>query len=156
MEFLTIKLKNLQLKEYYSMKKKIITFLFISWAFILLFPIIKKELFEKNCSIQIIAEGTKNDSSKGTEVWLDSIEIDGNLYNLDNLSLTRGWENKGRIFSSGDSDPLEFELDYTKSVKITFIKHPYSGNVLLDVNGKQEELDLYSMNEETVVYKIDK
>lgn len=138
------------------MKRRIIIFLAISWAFVLLFPVIKKELFEKNCSIKIVAEGSKNKSSKGTEVWLDSIEVDGDLYNLDNLSLTEGWENKGRIFSSGYSSPLEFEIDYTKSVKMKFIKHPYSGKVLLDIDGKQEELDLYSENQETIVYIIDK
>ena len=69
------------------MKKKLLIFLVISIAYILIFPYVKTNIIDKKYIFEIAATGEKNNKSNGTEVWIDSIEADGKEMNMSNLSL---------------------------------------------------------------------
>ncbi len=89
----------------------------------------------------------KNALSKGTEVWIDAIYVDGNRVNVhDVVSGAAGWEARGDgICCTGGSGLLRVQTDVDHEIKVVFIKHPWSGKVKVRfVNGPTKILDLYS------------
>ena len=138
------------------MKKKLLIFLVISIAYILIFPYVKTNIIDKKYIFEIAATGEKNNKSNGTEVWIDSIEADGKEMNMSNLSLTTSWENRGRLYNPGTAGTLKVIIR-GKNSQINFIQHPYSGIVKVkDPNGNVKKIDLYSDEQKSYSYHFEK
>ncbi len=138
------------------MKKKLLIFLVISIAYILIFPYVKTNIIDKKYIFEIEATGEKNKKSNGTEVWIDSIEADGKEMNMSNLSLTTSWENRGRLYNPGTAGTLKVIIR-GKNIQINFIQHPYSGIVKVkDPNGNVKKIDLYSDEQKSYSYHFEK
>lgn len=110
----------------------------------------------KVTNIQVTANGTSSSNSKGTEVWIKDIIIDGVSQDLNSFLVNEGWENRGQLVSY-EMQPatLDFELYGGEKIEIVFLKHPYSGNVNIRSKYKEETVDLYSEIEEEYIYKVE-
>ncbi|MBU7319738.1 acyltransferase family protein [Paenibacillus oleatilyticus] len=114
--------------------------------------------FPKKTSIEIIATGTQNALSKGTEVWIKYFEIDNKEIALKNFELPPNWELIRETPVSYKMQPSIYRWDgYIKNfASIGFTSHPYSGNVEIAVNGViQKKIDLYSNNEHLQFTRIE-
>ncbi len=141
-----------------KLKRKIFYCILLSILFIIVFPIIKNKVLDKKYTVYIETTGDKNDLSKGTEIWIDSISKDGVLVANESIALQNGWEFNGRIFSPGNKKyKLKLNIRYRKNAKIKFIKHEYSGIVnIIDGNGNKLTVDLYSSKQEIYEYDLNK
>lgn len=128
------------------MKKKIIIFGILSVMYILGFPLLKHHVLDAKYKITIQTTNEKNKSSKGTEVWINSIKKDEELVDLTTVILEDSWENRGRLYNPGNVEgEWSFVIKSKDKTTITFITHPYSGSVIItDGYGNSTELDLYS------------
>ena len=112
------------------MRKKILIILLVSVIYILFCPILKNEVLDARYVISIEVLAGVSGQSQGSEVWIDAIRKDGELINLAELPLDGNWENRGRLFHSGEESELwEIEVRSKNTTTITFITHPYSGRV---------------------------
>ncbi len=131
------------------MKKKILIFGVVSAIYIIFFPFLYHKVFYKQYIIEIIPTCEKNKESLGNEVWINRIIIDGEESDLSQYILADGWENRGRLFSTGITESnLILEIHAKETIVIEFVSHPYSGIVKLqDYNGNVDTVDLYSDTE---------
>ncbi|MFA9463371.1 MAG: hypothetical protein ACERKN_03655 [Velocimicrobium sp.] len=139
------------------MNKKLVVFMILSILFIVVFPNYKNKVLDKKYKIQITVEESKNARTLGSEVWIDGFNADGKMLDNAKIPLDAGWECNGRIFSEGDSTySLNTVIKYKKTCSIIFVKHPYSGAVLIKTgNGKEDVIDLYSPTEEIFEYVVE-
>ena len=135
------------------MRKKITIFGILSIIYIIVFPFVKEYVMDAPYKLVIEIEGEKNENSKGTEIWINSISRDGEFLDLNNVFLGEGWEIRERIFNTGEKcTSWKIYIRSKQETVITFVKHPYSGIVkITDPEGKTEIIDLYSPEE--VIYE---
>lgn len=138
------------------MRKKVIIIAILSIIYIIGYPIFKEHVLDAPYMLVIDVTGEKNEASGGTEVWIDSILRDGKGIDINTLSLGEGWENRGRLFHTGEeSVSWKFCVRSKEETVIIFVTHPYSGIVkITDSEGNTEEIDLYSPVESTYIYKV--
>ena len=138
------------------MRKKVIIVAILSIIYIIGFPVFKEYVLDAPYSFVIETTGEKNESSGGTEIWIDGIKKDGENVNLNTLKLGENWENRGRIFNSGEkSSSWKLCVRSKKATVITFVTHPYSGIVkITDSKGNTKAIDLYSPREEIYSYTV--
>lgn len=139
------------------MKKKIIIFGILSVIYILGFPLLKHHVIDAKYKITIQTTNEKNKSSKGTEVWINSIKKDEKLVDLTTVILEDNWENRGRLYNPGNVEgEWSFVIKSKDKTTITFITHPYSGIVsITDGRGNSTELDLYSEEQNELEFVIE-
>lgn len=142
------------------MKKKIVILGIVSVIYIIFFPFIYNNMIHKQYVIEISPACDKNEKSFGNEVWINRIIIDGRNSELSQYILDDGWENRGRLFSAGNTkNILILKIHAKEKITIEFISHPYSGIVKVrDYNGNENIIDLYSDIEGTtsIDFVIDK
>lgn len=140
------------------MRNKIIFFYIFSIIYIIVFPTLKNRVLDKPYYVSFIVDGAKNESSKGTEVWIDCIYTDGEIYDLSKFVLSESdWTYTGRVFCPGNEPSvLETKIPYKKTLEIVFITHPYSGNVKVINNSNENVIDLYSPEEGRIICKFEK
>lgn len=140
------------------MEKKIKIFLLLSIVYIVIFPLFKNYVLDRDYYVRLIAEGTKNEKSLGTEVWIDGIYVDGEMYDFSQLELPQqGWELLGRVFNPGtEQDVLDVKIKYKETLEIVFVTHPYSGKVSVVNKADKKEFDLYSSEEGKVTCKFER
>ena len=137
------------------MKNRLLIFSVISLLIIFLYPSIRNNFLVKQCNLNIQTLNDKNTDAKGTEVWIDSISVDGEIIPNNSIKLTDGWEVPNRLFSAGNgSFELLINFEYKDSIVITFITHPYSGKIKIKNDEKEEVIDLYSKSQDILVYEI--
>ena len=130
----------------------------IMLASIILFPFYKY-YNSKEQELKITAIGDKNTLSNGTEVWIKKISVGQIEQNLKEYIKINEWELKedGIVSYDPNYQPTSFIIKYSNKMpaEISFRKHPYSGKVSIEKNGKVQEYDLFNQNEETFVYNTD-
>ena len=123
--------------------------------FLVFFPAIKSKYINDQLNIKIINIASKDLESKGKEVWIDQIYVDEKLIDNSEIVITSGWYNQGRIFSTGNKkEEIYLKFDCKESVKIVFITHEYSGMANIQVNNRNEVINLYSKTQGTKEYLI--
>ncbi|SDN35080.1 hypothetical protein SAMN04487897_102602 [Paenibacillus sp. yr247] len=124
--------------------------LYISIIIALLLVIAGNESFiifgKTTSTVEVTATGNKNNNSNGAEVWLTAINIDGNSLVLSSLQHPEGWEFKeGALLSYKDQpSTIKLSLPQGKKVSLQFLKHDWSGEVLIKDGFNQEIVDLFS------------
>ncbi|WEK37596.1 MAG: hypothetical protein P0Y53_08785 [Candidatus Pseudobacter hemicellulosilyticus] len=105
--------------------------------------------------VRITALGEKNDSAKGTEVWVQHIFNNETTYSLDNLHPPRDWESRFNFLYSlkTGSTPLEIYLENAVNPRIRFLKHPWSGKMKIEDAAGTNIVDLYNPVEDSYEYK---
>lgn len=140
------------------MRRKVIIIAILSIIYIIIFPVIREFFIEAPYTFTIEAMGQKNEDSGGTEVWIDGVYRDGERLGIEEIRLSDGWENVGRIYSSGeDNSSLKICIKSKEETVIVFVTHPYSGLVkITNPEGDTEIIDLYSSTDGiySYVYKI--
>lgn len=138
------------------MRKKVIIIAILSIIYIIGFPIFKDHVVDAPYTVWIETTGEKNESSGGTEIWIDSIQRDDKTLALNTIFLGNGWENPGRLFHAGaEQTKSRLVVRSKEATVITFVTHPYSGKVkVTDSQGNVETIDLYSAEEGTLEYTI--
>ncbi|MFT8342072.1 MAG: DUF2142 domain-containing protein [Clostridium beijerinckii] len=102
---------------------------------------------KKNVNYVITLTGDKNQNSKGSEVRISDIEIDGNPIELSKIELPEGFyytDEQIVGFASDKVSILSINTQRTSALKITFIKHEWSGIVKVDNGTNIVTQDLYS------------
>jgi hypothetical protein len=96
--------------------------------------------------ISLTATGNKSPNGKSAEVWV-------RLSKPEWLSVTRylvepveGWEKRDHAFVSYRNQPatLSYSLVGTKDTALQLARNPYSGQVVVEINGQASVYDLYS------------
>ena len=139
-------------------KRRIILYSFILTALILF--CLGNELFPKPLDenkILITATGQKDELSKGKEVRITNICVDGKSIELNKLSLNENWtylENENTIMCNPDikEGKLELKLKPGKIIEITFVKHRWSGFVEIFDNNKIIKENLFDENGDAFLY----
>jgi hypothetical protein len=102
---------------------------------------------KQDFDLKIIGTGEKNSKSHASEVWLVNITVDGINLDLSKVNLMDGWMKKdGALLSYNQQKPqtLDLKLKVKENVKITFVKHAWSGIVHLNYGDNIRSIDLYS------------
>lgn len=131
------------------MRKKAFILAIISIVYIVGYPLLKNKVLDAKYMIEISITGESCELSKGTEIWIDSIWMDGAEVDLSGLTLGEYWENRGRLFNPG-TKPAEWTvlIRSKESTRIDFVTHPFSGKIrITDYQGNVTEMDLYSAEE---------
>lgn len=99
--------------------------------------------------LKIVATGEKNQESKGSEVWISSIEADGVEQDLTQVT-DAGWELRENNLVSYQHQPtsLFYTTEDVRHVNITFGAHDWSGIVQIYNGESMEKIDLYSVREQ--------
>ncbi|MFV0343524.1 MAG: hypothetical protein ACK5JH_11675 [Anaerocolumna sp.] len=96
--------------------------------------------------------GVTHNEQQGTEVWITSISLDGKKYSLKDIPIVSEWELRDGYLLSYQNQPstLEIELPRADNIEISFISHPWSGEVEVEVEGSTDiySLDLYQFEEQ--------
>lgn len=105
-----------------------------------------------NLSITALGEtGQTHAEQKSTEVWLTKIILDERLYDLSKIPLTPDWEYRddtSLLSHQNQPSTISFELPGSKNTEISFLSHPWSGEVLVESNQRNQKLDLYRAEEQ--------
>lgn len=108
----------------------------------------------QDIKIQIKTSGEKNQESKSNEIWIDSIKVNNEAINLEELNIDNSnWQLNGNVLfakPNGTAACLELNATNAKDIKISFYKNQYCGIVELIYDNNSEILDLFS-NESTVI-----
>jgi hypothetical protein len=107
--------------------------------------------------ISIEAANEKNRNSQGNEVWISQININGLASDLSNIKLSPGWQYKpdsNTIYAnlSDQITPLNLKIDKAKAVELSFVKHAWSGTIIITDKEEKEIIDLYDQNGDTYTY----
>lgn len=99
----------------------------------------------QDSSLEITATGDKNQSSQSSEVWITGININSSFIDLDKFK-SNFWEfREGNLLSySNQPSTITIELPSAKDIKISFLKHQWSGIIKINDGGVQTAVDLYS------------
>lgn len=135
------------------MKKKILILGILSIIYILFFPFFFNNVIYKRYTIQISSIGEKDIVSKGTEIWINRILVDGKETDLSKYLLDDGWEYNGRIFSAGNTEStFTLKLHAKEKIEIEFVTHPYSGIIQIQNYDKSiDTINLYSNTESYII-----
>lgn len=99
--------------------------------------------------IEIKAVGNANSQSQGSEVWVCSLNIDGKLVPLEQLSYKENeWEIREECLVSFKMQPAiaTYSGKSYDFISIELVSHEYSGVVEISINGQKVTRDLYSSN----------
>ena len=100
---------------------------------------------EKECTILITPSGEKNEYAQGYEVLLSGIYVDGMAYKPEAFGrIPEGWKDVNGIWIGSKTESLVLKIPKAKDIKILFNKHPWSGIVKIEENGKENYIDLFS------------
>ncbi|RPF42144.1 hypothetical protein EDD70_2887 [Hydrogenoanaerobacterium saccharovorans] len=100
-----------------------------------------------NISVTALGQaGKTHEEQKGTEVWINQILVKGKTYDLSQVPLTEGWEYREGVLLSYQNQPntLKFQLPPGERTEISFISHPWSGEVVINNGIQEQKIDLYS------------
>ena len=117
--------------------------------------VLPKKALENEIVISI--EAGANDNSKGKEVWINSLSLDGETQPLEMLqNADQGWIIKeNAVYGSFDmSNSLILSLPSAKEMELTFGMHPWSGIVDIRSNDFYTKHDLYDALGSACVIKI--
>lgn len=111
-------------------------------------------------TVTIEATGEKNENSKGSEIWMGSISIDGEKVNLDTIWHDSVWKYDPAInyliaTSSEQSSTIQFSCEQARKIEIEFQTSEYSGIVEITDDEKNEKIDLYAKETGRKRYTID-
>ncbi|GMB01252.1 hypothetical protein PIPA1_40510 [Pelosinus sp. IPA-1] len=101
----------------------------------------------QNSMIEITANGSKESSSLGTEVWIKGIEIDGRRIPFDKFLYDHNaWEEKNDSLVSYKNQPatVQWKGEANEKIELYMIQHPYSGEVNININGTISTCSLYA------------
>lgn len=114
--------------------------------------------FKKYATVEITALAEKNDKSLGVEVWIDSINIDGIPISFTNLSYDENWiiSNESLVFVGNNPNTFEIKYPTNSEISINFLKHDYSGEVVVHSDKNESVYDLFSSDYESVVFNEEK
>ncbi|MVP01459.1 hypothetical protein [Paenibacillus lutrae] len=120
----------------------------ISFIFSLFFCIMLPFEPSSKTVIEIGATGEKNINSKGTEVWIKQLIVDGREIPYSEMNLPSGWEIVNGVPVSVKEQPSKLIWKGKgKTVFISLVSHPYSGKAEIIVNEEISNYDLYSQDE---------
>lgn len=113
----------------------------------------------QSATVVIGATGEKNDSSKGNEIWLENILIDGEKVELETI-----WHDSIWTYDSGNtclvatpleqSSSIQFSCEKARKIQIEFLTNEYSGIVEIQDEGGYDKLDLYEKEIGNRLYEI--
>lgn len=111
-------------------------------------------------TVTIEATGEKNENSKGSEIWMGSISIDGEKVNLDTIWHDSVWKYDPAInyliaTPSEQSSTIQFSCEQARKIEIEFQTSEYSGIVEITDDEKNEKIDLYAKETGRKRYTID-
>ncbi|MEC0213248.1 DUF6020 family protein [Paenibacillus ehimensis] len=120
--------------------------------FLMMFPFHLSEIQ----TISIEALGSKNANSKGSEVWVRQLQVDDRIVALEEMQLLGDWEIKNGVPVSYKNQPsqLIWKGIVRDEVKITLVKHPYSGQAKISLNDKINNIDLYSETDQLAIESL--
>lgn len=96
--------------------------------------------------VRITATGKKDPNGKSAEVWLN-MPAAGMLERIKNKwSKTPGWEIRNGRYVSYQNQPanLTLRLQAAEGDELRFARHPFSGEVVLEINGDIKVYNLYA------------
>lgn len=156
------------IQEFLKLNKKLILILLILLFTIVLswiLPIRFQKIFDentikrgmKNTNISLETLGEKNNKSKGYEVCLEGIRINGNSdFNLYNITLNKDWD-----FIDGRptclkqvNSKIDINLGNINTYQILMRKNENAGKIKVKIGSNNYVYDLYSKNAENR-YQID-
>ena len=143
-------------EQNYINKKGIILGTIIIFLMINLIIPYRYRAYEKTpLEIKAVATGDKNILSKGTEVWIKRITLDGQDMQLKDLEEVNGWEFKNNKLVSYQNQPQELKVVTNhEEIEIELIKHPYSGKVVVAIGNENQNMDLYAESETVEIIKV--
>ncbi len=111
-------------------------------------------IFKDYKNISITSLKDKNELSQGTEVWITSVIVDNNNIDLENIKHDDNWiyTSNCLVFVGNEASEVNLKVPLYSEVKISFMKHPYSGKVLVKNSDVEKEYDLYSENSNNIMY----
>lgn len=111
-------------------------------------------------NIEIASSDTKDVNSLGNEVWITQIKVNNSIFDLSKINLNEGWIYKpddNAIFanmSDVNFRPLNVFLNKAYSIKITFVKHAWSGAIKVINSETSENINLYDKTGASYTYNI--
>lgn len=145
---------------------KHIVYKFISFSLsailIILCPIKYGEILESNYYekmyyvnnvIHINPLSEMNASATADELWIEKIEVNGKVINLNEIKLAKGWtilDDHIYAASAKLAEPLEIVLPHVNSYKLYFTETEASGKLEYLVGDKKIKKDLYSKDRRSV------
>ena len=137
--------------------KQVFITVIVSVGFVVFMPFHYSEMVKQNriqkieqeeTSIQI-SPGSKNANSKNNEIYIESIKIEQNDYNMYEIELTDGWEFvDGRPYTNQmDAKPIQINFNKNADVEIYVRKNANSGMINIKYCGFEKDFDLYSEKE---------
>lgn len=108
-------------------------------------PYYEKYFENKSHHVGITRLTDSDPRSKGSEVWVDSILIDGvRLYDLKNITIPgKAGMNANKKLAIEKRTTVDFDITFRK-LEIVFYTHPWAGRAWVVVDGQGYLLDLYS------------
>ena len=108
--------------------------------------------------LDIVALDDKNTDSQGYEVWLSTIELNhkqtdfkNNVYNL------FLWDyREGALYSNGEqkNNLLQLSIPKGQEATLSFVKHAWSGKILIKTEEKENVYDLFNTTSDTLTIDI--
>lgn len=113
--------------------------------------------FQMENKIEIVATGEKNEAANAAEVWLVKVEVDGKDIDITEISPDNGWYYKDALVSYPVDTPLVQTINLIENgeTRLVFVKHSWSGKVLVKRGGITRQIDLYSVGSEEYVCEFE-
>lgn len=129
-----------------------IAFLLIGW----LIGGVMAPTYSHNIRIEVLEE--KNKASEGVDVGIRSISKDRVSIDLMGKEISGNWRRRSDSISWGHAidNRLNVEIPAYSSAEITFIMNKWAGIVKVIADEKENVLDLYSADESSYIFKIEK
>ena len=92
--------------------------------------------------ISITATGVKDENVKGVEVWVSESGGPGIVANAN----AADWERRDQVQVSYKLQPatLSWKGEIDSDYRLYFVRHPYSGRMILTINGQSKDYTLYT------------
>lgn len=135
--------------NYPDKKKLLVLFIcFLSSTILMLVIPVSPLLPPNEHELKIIATGHNNPLAKGHEVWISELSVQGKVIPVGRLNADKGWDIRdGVLYSSQDQQAVVSWKDYlyeSGKILVTFVSHPWSGQVLVNLDGQETKVDLFS------------
>lgn len=123
---------------------------------ILIFLSVKNFIFYDGKYIDVVALAEKNINSFGTEVLINNISINNEMYDLSTLK-NSDWILKDNVlfFVGNNTGILHIEVPRNSKISINFSKYSYGGKARINTQNSSKEFDFYSENVNTISYSYD-
>ena len=115
---------------------------------------------QETVTVRISATGEKNEQSKGNEIWLKEISIDGIAADLNSIWHDSFWNFNQDVNSLVATPPeegstIQFSCNRARTIKLEFQTTAYSGIVEIEEEGNIERVDLYEEETGNKMYQVD-